>query len=443
MPSVKTVGVSARSLLAAALLSAAIGAVAVPNAGAATAPTLSGPSSVKYNQTVDLTGTTPSPSEQVTVYAKDPTMSSYLVLARPTSDANGQFTLTYAAQMSESLYAVAGGVSSAVIVVPLVTSSCSVSSTALSSPLPSNGPDSTDILAFTANRGPVWAGMAESDGLFDTVIWRPGVPLRVLGSDRLMGWHPGGLGTAWVAGITPHGYVASTVWPKAYVWINYVRHQVAHAPNWTVEELTGVSAGGTLIGEVETGTTQATYRWAVVAWSEDGSRYMVIKLNATAQPAIIDGAGDVAYENTDATTSVRVASTGQIVSLRGDQADPGTVGVTAQAGGSGAVLYGSLNNGDITRWTIPQANTPSTVAAVQLSPAPGGVAGATIAASPRGDVSTVQYLANNTRSYHVLTAQDTYNAAPQQFFNTGSAFDSNGTYAYTGIGGRVRFFSCT
>ena len=429
--------------------------IVISPAGASSVPTISGPGmTVKYNETVNLTGTTPEPNEQAVIYVKDPTMSSYLVLARPVSGSDGRFVASYIAQKTESLYVTAGGVASATITVPIYTPSCSVSATALSSPIPPiTLPSSVDLMAFSAHRGQVWAGIAERDGLFETVVWRPGVPVRVLGSDDLssLGYNDGGTYTVWVAGITLHGYVVSTQplpelggGERGYVWINYVPHQVAGSSNWTSVTLSGVSDSGTIIGTVQTGTTQATRRWAVVAWTEDGRHYMVIKQNMVSPGApLIDGAGDVEYQNDDGTAVVRVGTTGQTITLVGDSQHPGPLGVSVGAAGPGSTFYGVLWNAVVSSWTIPPSSGGGQLAATDLTPPSAYSDVYVLQAGPRGDVLFREITSAGGYADHLLTADDALVAPPQTFPETDRAFDGNGTLAYTGIGGRVRFFSCT
>lgn len=435
-----------------------------PSVGAATPPTLTGPTVAGYYDSVVLNGTTPLPSEQVDVYAKGAsTGATYAVVRHLTSDGAGHFTVSFRETTTITLYARAGGTNSATHMTQLRTATCTVSKPAFTK-LPITDPaadaEFPDFAAFTANRGSTWAGVSVSvsGARFGIIQYTAGHSAKLLFAFRRYNgsYEPAAPGSVYVSAITPHGYLSVTVQEvqtsleddrfAAYTYRSGALHSVARSGAWQSIHLVGVGASGHLVGWVRAGTV-ANPKFAVVEWWETGTHYHYLTAYQTTEPfPIVDPAGDVSYLRDDGYYVVRVAETGRLYPIPAlPRPADGNVFPTVAAP-TGRVLYGT-SDGQLAHWTIGPAGVS---APTQLSAALSGKNTHWASLAGPGGELVDGYFGSSPNPQHLLTANRAYVQVPLQVNadsavsgRPGSVLDASGTLAFTAGGDHLpHFLSC-
>ncbi|MDQ2837525.1 MAG: hypothetical protein M3Y89_08930 [Actinomycetota bacterium] len=311
----------------------------------------------------------------------------------------------------------------------------------------------TESLTATDGHG-LWAGVRFDGGTtFQVISWKAG-RTTVLDSFNYANVSYDDLRSVRVVGVSSAGAVVASV-QRTDAWVEAnrrigVRYQNGHRtvlkalPGWQSVDPTGVSPDGRISGDIR---RQADGGGQVEQWSATGAVSTVAANHAGS--SAIDALGDVGYiyqNNYDEFSLVRLAN-GRTLHLGGDVSeDPSTSQV---AGGSGPYLYGRVENGAVVRWAMTGASALPAGATVPMSSAQplnwftgAGPDGTLVGQNLSGRDLTdrgARLLRDSVGDFHPMPAE--FQASYQDHRPVGIAPD--GTLAYTGTDGLVRFYKCT
>lgn len=426
-----------------------------PASQAGTAPTITGPAVARYYSTVHLAGTTPQPSQPVTIFARWANQSRFTVLRRLHSDATGSFAIDYLARGNRAYYARAGGLKSTIQRTSLPPLACTVSGPAFRRYPVGNDVNSTPPLtsasryaAFTATRNGVWAGYAylQYPLQFAAIRWQPGQRHATV----LARFHPGsGIlepyahGNIDVAGITPRGAIVASVREHdrnfirtGYVWFHGHTHRLVARKNWTSVSPAAVTTNGRIIGSVHAvhDGRRVTYVVEWPRWSAPPQR--LFELPRVSEAIVVDARGDVAYSDPQGQATVRLRS-GETRHLLGLS---GPLNIDYIYAAAGTDFYGEDNDGYTVRWNLAALPTSGPI------PPEGRVAGRNNVrfADARGDF--VIDRAPNSYRQRFITAGGAMTLTPKQAGDTGwagQAINPWGKLAFTSkADGLPHFLRC-
>ena len=423
------------------LLLAATWTAPASQAGAAV-PTISGPATVRYYAQVQLTGTTPQPNQQLVIYGKWPWQTDFDALRMLSSDASGQFSVSYVAVAARSYYVRAGGVNSAVHTTALPAVDCMASRPAFRK-LPFSGgnanphPELGEYAALTNTRDGLWAGYAVG-GLpvrWAVITWRRGEPAPTVLQrfrERHHVWLLGAeIGDVDIAGITPRGAVVAAVRSgdgflqrTGYVWFHGRRHLLAGRRTWTSVYPEAVTDRGHIVGWVRS-VANGVPSFYVVEWPRWNESPTVLFRIARRfrTELVVDSLGDIAFPH----------RTGSTVLLRGDAGSRRLLDTyrysPGMQGAGGPYLYGGGDgHPGLLRWdltTLPPAGP--VIATTRV-----GELGPVTAANSRGDFVSNHRISRVRQS--LVTAGGAHVLTPKQVhFDgwAGQALDEHGVLAYT------------